>query len=182
MSSATLLDELLAEELKDLHVVEIEMSRILPTMSAAVDHPVMSRMFQRQTETCHQRIARLADALGKIGRIPRRKPGKAMQGLAKETKTAAGMRGSEAHRDARLLAVALRLSHHKMAAYGNARSLAQSVAQYGISNFLQHALDEEAEIDRELTTLSAIIYQEVYASAAAQSTAPSIPAFRLSHA
>jgi hypothetical protein len=60
-----------------------------------------------------------------------------------------------------------------MAAYGNARGLAQAVGQYAISNFLQHAYDDEAETARQLETLSAILYQEVVAfSAVAHASAP----------
>ncbi|MDB6167415.1 MAG: hypothetical protein JWM88_279 [Verrucomicrobia bacterium] len=164
MSSFATLEDLLLEELRDLYGTEKELARILPKMAASADHPVLQRLFRDRLEDTKARAYRIEEAFQKLRGHLRRRPSRTIAGLFAEAHAAVRAPGFESIRDARLISATQRICHHEMAANGTARTLAQALGEYAISNFLQHSIDDAAEIDRRLTTLSAILFQEFNAA------------------
>jgi len=69
--------------------------------------------------------------------------------------------------DAGLISAAQRVEHYEMAAYGTARTCANILGEQKAASLLQEILNEEKEVDRNLTTLAESI--NIKAAAARES-------------
>jgi ferritin-like metal-binding protein YciE len=154
------LRKLYVEELKDLYSAEKQILQALPRMAKKASNPELKSGFEehaRQTEVHVQRLEQIFEALGKS---PRGKKCKGMEGLLEEGKEVMQEEMDDETRDAALIAAAQRVEHYEMAGYGTVRTYAQLLGEKDAAKVLQTTLDEEGMTDKKLTQLAESINVE----------------------
>lgn len=150
------LEELLVEEMKDLLSAEKQLTKALPKMSKAANNEDLKRAFEDHLAQTEEHVARLEQAFKHLGKPARAKTCKAMEGLIEE---GAEMiknesNGNPSIKDAGLIAVAQRVEHYEIAAYGTVCSFCETLGLDEVGELLQQTLDEEKETDEKLTELA----------------------------
>ncbi len=154
------LRKLYIEELKDLYSAEKQILQALPKMAKKASNPQLKAGFEehlRQTEGHVERLEQIFEALGKS---PRGKKCKGMEGVIEEGKEVLQEDMDEETRDAALIAAAQRVEHYEMAGYGTVRTYAQLLGEKEAGRLLQQTLDEEGQTDKKLTQLAESINVE----------------------
>jgi ferritin-like metal-binding protein YciE len=154
------LRKLYVEELKDLYSAEKQILQALPRMAKKASNPQLKAGFEehlRQTEEQVKRLDRIFEGLGKS---PRGKKCKGMEGLIEEGKEVMQEDMDEETRDAALIAAAQKVEHYEMAGYGTVRTYAQLLGENEAARLLQQTLDEEGATDKKLTALAEAINVE----------------------
>jgi len=148
------LQEVLVDELKDIYNAEKQLLQALPKMARKATSPALREALSshlRETENQVRRLESIADSLGTT--LDGKKCA-AMQGLIAEGDAYIGMKGQGPVIDAALIGAAQRVEHYEMAAYGNARALAEELGEPELAELLQETLDEERTADKTLTVIS----------------------------
>ena len=148
------LDELLAEELKDIYSAEKQLLRALPKMAKKASAPELKTALQEHTEMTQRQIERLEDVFEALGKPPKAKTCKAMQGLIEEATEIMEEDASAAVLDAGIIAAAQKVEHYEIASYGTVRTWARLCGQEEAANLLQETLEEESQTDERLTELA----------------------------
>jgi ferritin-like metal-binding protein YciE len=155
MADATIpLQDLLVEELRDLYNAETQMIRALPRLTKAASCAELKRAFR--THLLETR--RHAHRLEQIGRaLDVKLSGKkchGMEGLLGEGRELLKHRLDAHARDAGLIGAAQKVEHYEIAAYGTARTHAETLGHGKIADLLQRTLDEEGATDKKLTEIA----------------------------
>jgi ferritin-like metal-binding protein YciE len=161
------LKELLVDELQDLLNAENQLVKALPDMAESAANLELKQGFQQHLVQTRTHVQRLEQCFDLLGERAKSKTCHAMKGLVKEGKEALGEEGPDAIRDAMLIGAAQRVEHYEMAAYGTARSFAETLGEDRVASLLQQTLDEEGETDKKLTALSASINRAAHTAIAA---------------
>ena len=160
MPTIATLRDLLVEELRDLHNAETQLVKALPKMAKAAANEELKEGFQAHLEETRGHVDRLDRALKLLGATGKGKTCHAMKGLVEEGAEAIEADAPDAIRDAQLIGAAQRVEHYEIAAYGTARSFAETLGETKIANLLQDTLDEEGETDKKLTALAQTVNEE----------------------
>ena len=165
MSSLHSLQDLLADELKDLYNAENQLTKALPKMAKAATNEELKQVFLDHLEETKVHVERLAKAF-KLLKLPvKGKTCHAMKGLIEEGTEAIEVKAPDAVRDAQLIGAAQRVEHYEMAAYGTARAFAEALGENDVAELLQETLDEEGEKNKKLTALSQTVNAEALVAA-----------------
>ena len=148
------LEDLLADELKDLYNAENQIIKALPKMAKAASSPELKRAFERHLEETRRQVERL-DQIGEAldARLTGKKC-KGMEGLIEEGKEIMSEDLEDAALDAGLIGAAQKVEHYEIAAYGTARTHASMLGMNKVAKLLQQTLDEEGITDKKLTQLA----------------------------
>jgi ferritin-like metal-binding protein YciE len=165
MSSLHSLQDLLAEELKDLYNAETQLTKALPKMARAASNEDLKQGFLDHLDETKVHVERLAKAFKALGLPVKGKTCHAMKGLIEEGSEAISTKAPEAVRDAQLIGAAQRIEHYEIAAYGTARAFAEALGETKVVDLLQDTLDEEGETNKKLTALSEVVNAEAVTSA-----------------
>lgn len=160
MSKINSLEELLIDELRDLHSAENQLVKALPKMAKAASNEKLRQGIEEHLEETKGHVERLERAFQILGESPKGKTCHAMKGLVEEGEEAIDLKAPEAIRDADLIGAAQRVEHYEIAAYGTARAFAEALHQGEIVKLLQETLDEEGETNKKLTALSETVNRE----------------------
>ncbi|TVQ01761.1 MAG: ferritin-like domain-containing protein [Planctomycetaceae bacterium] len=153
MSLATLHD-LYVDELKDLYNAENQILKALPKMAKAASHPELGAAFTDHLAETKVHIERLETIFKELGKGPKGKKCKAMEGLLAEGQDLLAEDADPMVLDAALIAAAQRVEHYEMAGYGCVRTFARLLGEDRAADLLQQTLDEEGATDRKLTKLA----------------------------
>ncbi len=148
------LTQLYVEDLKDLYSAEKQILQALPKMVKKATNPQLKKAFEehlRVTETHVERLDRIFEGLGKS---PRGKKCKGMEGLLEEGKEAMQEDMEPDVLDAALIGAAQKVEHYEMAGYGTVRTYAKLLGENQAAKLLQQTLDEEGEADKTLTKIA----------------------------
>ena len=148
------LDELLAEELKDIYSAEKQLLRALPKMAKKASAPELKTALQEHAEMTQRQIERLEDVFEALGKPAKAKTCKAMQGLIEEATEIMEEDASDAVLDAGIIAAAQKVEHYEIASYGTVRTWARLCGEEEAASLLQETLDEESQTDERLTELA----------------------------
>jgi ferritin-like metal-binding protein YciE len=148
------LQKLYVEELKDLYSAEKQIIQALPKMVKKATHPQLKAAFQEHLEVTQGQLARLDQIFEGLGKTPRGKKCKAMEGLIEEGKETMQEDMDDDVMDAALIAAAQRIEHYEIAGYGTVRTYAQLLGEKEATKLLQQTLDEEGDADKKLTQLA----------------------------
>lgn len=151
-----LLQELLAEELKDLLSAENQLVKALPKMAKAAKDADLKTAFEEHLEQTKGHVDRLKQAFEMLEEKPRAKACKGMAGLVEEGQEVIteGKEMDEAAADLALIGAAQRVEHYEIAAYGTARAIAEQMDRRDIVKLLSQTLAEEEKADRLLTKVA----------------------------
>lgn len=147
------LAELLHDELKDLYSAEKQIVTALPKMIKASGSPDLKRAFETHLEETRRHVERLDRVSEELGVKLTGKKCKGMEGLLEEGKEVMSELDEE-NMDAGLIGAAQKVEHYEMAAYGTARTHAQTLGYDAVAKLLQETLDEEGATDKKLTALA----------------------------
>jgi ferritin-like metal-binding protein YciE len=147
------LQELLVDELRDLYSAERQIVSALPKMAKKATHDDLRTAFERHLEETKEHVARLERIADDLDISLRGKKCKGLEGLVDEGKEVMSEFDDEAL-DAGLIGAAQKVEHYEIAAYGTARTHANTLGLSRVAKLLQQTLDEESKTDKKLTQLA----------------------------
>jgi ferritin-like metal-binding protein YciE len=148
------LDELLADQLKDLYSAETQLVKALPKMAKAASDETLREAIESHLEETKGQVERL-NRIGKtLGTTLSGKKCAAMEGLVEEGKEVLEADGPGPILDLAMIAAAQRVEHYEISAYGSARTLAEHLGHDDVARLLQETLDEESAADEKLTGIA----------------------------
>jgi ferritin-like metal-binding protein YciE len=148
------LNDVLQEQLEDLHSAETQLVTALPKMAQSAHHDELRQAFEHHFEETRGHLKRVQEALSEIGVSTPTEVCKGMQGLISEGEKTMSRGGDQMAQDAALIAAAQRVEHYEIAAYGTARQLAGDCGFDAIKELMDQTLDEESNADRLLTKIA----------------------------
>ena len=147
------IEEMLADQLKDLFSAENQIIKALPKMAKNATNEQLRVAFERHLEETRNHVARLEQIAEEMGITLRGKKCKGMEGLLEEGKEVMSEFDDEVL-DAAMIGAAQKVEHYEIAAYGTARTHAQMLGMTKAARLLQQTLDEEGRTDKKLTDLA----------------------------
>jgi ferritin-like metal-binding protein YciE len=148
------LETLFVEELRDLYNAEQQILKALPKMAKAASSPSLKKGFREHLEQTNSQVDRLDQIFADLGKSPKGKKCKAMEGLLKEGAELLEADAEPSVLNAALIAAAQRVEHYEIAGYGCVRTYAKLLEHSEATNLLQQTLDEEKQTDEKLTELA----------------------------
>jgi ferritin-like metal-binding protein YciE len=148
------LDELLHDQLKDLHSAESQLIKALPKMAKNASSDDLREAIESHLQETEGQLERLQQIGKSLGLKLTGKRCKAMEGLLEEGKEVLEADGEETVLDAAMIAAAQRVEHYEISSYGSARAVAELLGLQQVVELLQATLDEEAAADKKLTSIS----------------------------
>jgi ferritin-like metal-binding protein YciE len=145
--------ELLADQLKDLFSAENQIIKALPKMAKSATSEQLRVAFERHLEETRNHVTRLEQIADEFGISLRGKKCKGMEGLLEEGKEALSEFDDDVL-DAAMIGAAQKVEHYEIAAYGTARTHAAMLGLTKVARLLQQTLDEEGRTDKKLTDLA----------------------------
>jgi ferritin-like metal-binding protein YciE len=151
--AAKSLQELFVEELRDAYDGEARLTKALPKMARAAEHPELRTAFTDHLKETQQHIARLEQVFRTVGEKPRGKKCDGIIGIVEEGKSAMEELDG-AVLDAALIAGGQRAEHYEIAAYGTLAYFADLLGNDRAKELLGQTLDEEKAADRKLNEIA----------------------------
>jgi len=165
------LNTLLEEELKDVYSAEKQLLKALPKMAKNASSGDLRMALQEHLEVTRGQVQRLEQVFQSLGKPPKAKTCKAMQGLIEEASEMMEEDAEEAVMDAAIIGSAQKVEHYEIAAYGTLRTWASLCGQNEAAELLQETLDEEGEADKKLSGLAeSLVNPEAEASGGGMSS------------
>lgn len=154
MTKITSLQELMVESLKDLFSAETQLVEALPKMEKGATASGLKKAFATHLKQTEGHVQRLDQIFASLGKSPRGKKCKAMEGLVEEGSEILKEEMAPEVRDAALIGAAQKVEHYEIAGYGTVRTFAQLLGDQKTLQLLDQTLNEEKEADKLLTTLA----------------------------
>ena len=148
------LRKLYVDELKDLYSAEKQILQALPRMAKKAKNAQLKQAFELHLQETQNQVERLDQVFELLGKSPRGKKCKGMEGLLEEGKEMMQEEMEPEVMDAALIAAAQRVEHYEIAGYGTVRTYARILGEDKHVKLLQQTLDEEGNTDKKLTQLA----------------------------
>lgn len=147
-------EDLFIDELKDLYNAEQQLTRALPKMAKAASTPELKQAFETHLAETREQVHRLEQVFEEIGAAAKGKTCQAMKGLIEEGKELLDEGMENEVLDAGLIGAAQRVEHYEIAAYGTARTMAETLGHKKAVKLLDQTLREEKAADEKLTRIA----------------------------
>jgi ferritin-like metal-binding protein YciE len=148
------MEDLFLEQVEDLYDAEKRLVKALPKMADAATSLSLRQAFESHLIETEGHVSRLENIFRALGQDPKAQTCDAMKGLISEGEDMVSDTEPSALRDAGLIASANRVEHYEMAAYGSARTFAQTLGLAEAASLLEQTLQEEKKADQKLTQLA----------------------------
>lgn len=148
------MQDLLIHQLQDIYSAEKMLLKALPKMVERVSAEELKAAFSHHLSETQSQVTRLERIFKILDESPSGTKCKAMEGLIAEAEDMLGEDGNDAVIDAGIIADAQRVEHYEIAAYGTARTLAQTLGNTEAAQLLEESLEEEKEADQRLTEIA----------------------------
>jgi ferritin-like metal-binding protein YciE len=163
------MEDLFLEQIADLYDAEKRLVKALPKMAEASTSQSLSQALQSHLLETEGHVTRLERIFGMLGKDPKGQTCDAMKGLISEGEDIVSDIDKSSLRDAGVIAAGNRVEHYEIAAYGSARTFAQTLGLTQAAALLEQTLQEEKKADQKLTQLAeSMINQEALRSPVAQ--------------
>ena len=151
-----MVEELLAEQLRDLFNAEGQLVKALPKMVNAARSDGLKIAFENHLEETKAQVDRLKDVFQLLGVPVKGKACKGMAGLIEEGQDVIdeGQELDDTAADLALIAAAQKVEHYEISAYGTARTMAGQAGLPAAAELLSKSLAEEEVADNLLTQLA----------------------------
>ena len=155
-SEPDMIEELLAEQLRDLLNAEGQLVKALPRMVKAARAESLTFALEHHLEETKEQVERLKEVFGLLGVAGKGKPCKGMAGLVEEGEEVMeeGKELDDAAADLALIAAAQKVEHYEISAYGTARTMAGQAGLPAAAALLNKSLAEEEVADNLLTQIA----------------------------
>jgi len=132
------------------------LTKALPQMIEAARYDQLRELFTVHLAETEAQIERLDECFELLGKKPRAKPCKGMQGLVEEGDEVIkdGAKKDDAAADLALIGAAQRVEHYEIAGYTAARNLAQQLRHSAVVALLSKNLAEEENVDQLLNQVA----------------------------
>lgn len=148
------LRDLFVEQLKDIYSAETQVTKALPKMAKTASSSDLQDAFRQHLDQTQNQIKRLDQIFQTLGKNPKGKKCKGMEGLLAEGEEMMSEDADSDVMDAGLIAAAQRVEHYEISAYGTARAYARMLGDEKSASLLDETLEEESETDEKLTELA----------------------------
>jgi Mn-containing catalase len=150
------LDALLIDQLRDLLHAEKQLTKALPQMIEAARYDQLRELFTVHLAETEAQIERLDECFELLGKKPRAKACKGMQGIIEEGDEVIqeSAKKDDAAADLALIGAAQRVEHYEIAGYTTARNLAQQLRHSAVVALLSKNLAEEENADQLLNQVA----------------------------
>jgi len=142
------------DELKDMLSAEKQLLKALPKMAKAASNEDLAAGFEEHLEQTKGHVERLEKIFETLGKTPRAKKCKAMEGLIEEGSELMEKDAAPEVMDALLIAAGQKVEHYEIATYGTLVAWARRLDMNEAADLLHQTLDEEKETDVKLTELA----------------------------
>jgi ferritin-like metal-binding protein YciE len=148
------MEDLFLEQVEDLYDAEKRLVKALPKMAEAATSLSLRQAFESHLMETEGHVTRLESIFRTLGQDPKAHTCDAMKGLISEGEDMVSDTEPSSVRDAGLIASANRVEHYEIAAYGSARTFAQTLGLAEAASLLEQTLQEEKKADQKLTQLA----------------------------
>ena len=150
------LEDLLADELKDLYSAETQITKALPKMAKTAQTDELRMAFEEHLEQTKNHVQRLEQACDELGFTPKGKKCVGMEGIIEEGKEIMTSRSKNpaSPMEAGLIGAAQKVEHYEIAGYGTAIAHARQLGYSNVAEVLHKTLEEEKMTDEKLTKLA----------------------------
>lgn len=155
--SASNLEELFLDILKDTYDAEKQLSKALPKLAKAASDSALSDAFTSHLAETEEQIVRLEKIFEMLKKPARGKKCVAMQGLIEEGKEVLEDEMPEPVTDAALIVAAQKCEHYEIAAYGSLATFAELLEMPNAVKLLNKTLAEEKAADVKLSEIASSI-------------------------
>lgn len=161
-SEPEMLEELLAEQLRDLLNAESQLVKALPKMVKAARADSLKYALEHHLEETKEQVDRLKEVFSLLGVAAKGKPCKGMAGLVEEGEEVMedGKELDDAAADLALIGAAQKVEHYEISAYGTARTMAGQAGLPVAAALLNKSLAEEEVADNLLTQIARELMSE----------------------
>ena len=149
-----LLQELLAEELRDLLSAENQLVKALPKMADKATDKQLKQGFLTHLDETKTHVQRLEQVFKMHGAEVKAVDCPAIDGIIEEADEVTGEVADKSVLDAALINAAQAAEHYEITRYGSLIAWAKQLGRADCASILQKTLDEEKATDRKLTTLA----------------------------
>ncbi len=146
--------DLLAQEIKEIHSAERQLSRALPKLAKSAGSETLREMLRRRQEQGATLIESLDEAMAEMNVTRGRVKNAAMEGLIEDANQHVEELDDERMLDAALVGAVQKVEHYCIAAWGTARSMGQLFGQQKVVEAMERALEEGKQFDQEMTDLA----------------------------
>ena len=150
----TTLEELLADELKDIYSAENQLIKALPKLAKAAESSDLRKAFEKHLEQTRMHAQRVEEICSDLSVKPGGKKCLGMAGLIEEGQEVLQGDSDPEPLQAALIGAAQRVEHYEIAAYGTARAHARQLGYVKAVDLLTRTLEEEKQADELLTKLA----------------------------
>src|SRR5271163_2467719 len=154
------MEDLFLEQVEDLYDAEKRLVKALPKMAEAATSLSLRQAFESHLLETEGHVTRLENIFRTLGQDPKTHTCDAMKGLVSEGEDIISDIDQSSLRDAGLIAAANRVEHYEIAAYGSARTFAQTLGLDQAASLLEQTLQEEKRADQKLTQLAESMVNE----------------------
>ncbi len=148
------MEDLLVEQLNEIHDTEDQLLGALGRMKEAANAQVLKDAFDAHIQQTQRQKERLEQVFRELNREPSRTTCAGMKSISEEVDTIISMDGDPLVKDAALISAAQRVEHYEMAIYGSARTFARELGIERVANLLEMTMDEEGATDRKLSQVA----------------------------
>jgi ferritin-like metal-binding protein YciE len=148
------MEDLFLEQIEDLYDAEKRLVKALPKIADATTSQSLRQAIESHLLETEGHVGRLEKIFGILGQEPKAKTCDAMKGLISEGEDVISDIDESPLRDAAIIASANRVEHYEIAAYGSARTFAETLGLNDAATLLQQTLQEEKMADQKLTQLA----------------------------
>ena len=154
MADKKSIQDLLADEIKDLYSAEKQLTKAIPKMAKGSSDPSLQNAFQGHLKETEMQVSRLEQVAKHLEIAPSGKKCEGMEGVIKEGAEALGEEGDETVLDLGIIGAASRVEHYEMAGYMTAISLAQRLGESDVVTLLKASLAEEEGAEQKLRQIA----------------------------
>jgi ferritin-like metal-binding protein YciE len=146
------LQRLYVRQLRELYSAENQLMRSLPVLVEAASTPVLRAALAAHIEQTCTHVDRLEYIFRELKQSAEGGKSRGIEGILAESRDLLDIRNEldDAVLDAGLIAVAQRIEHYEIAAYGSACIFAEELEDYESAHFLRMTLDEECAAEQQL--------------------------------
>jgi ferritin-like metal-binding protein YciE len=154
------MEDLFLEQIEDLYDAEKRLVKALPKMAEASTSQSLRQAIQSHLMETEGHVSRLENIFRTLGKSAKGQTCDAMKGLISEGEDIVSDTDASSLRDAGIIAAANRVEHYEIAAYGSARTFAQTLGLREAASLLEQTLQEEKRADQKLTQLAESMVNE----------------------
>jgi ferritin-like metal-binding protein YciE len=148
------LKDLYFDELSGLYDAEMQTILTLPRLAEAARAPELREALRKHGDESRLHLERLELIFTHWGERRRGKSCTGLAGIVQEADNRLNQEATADARDAGIIAVARRIEHYEIAAYGSVRTYARRLSRPDEARLLQETLDDEVRADRGLTEMA----------------------------